>query len=101
MEQFITGSEHPDYLVLDLDPSLKNTFGEVIETALQVNEVLKSILERSLQKRDNKKIYLDYLQNRTNAGKRIQSETQTMSFSFHASGMGRIEAGNETYRFYY
>ncbi|MGX5685551.1 DNA ligase D [Chryseobacterium cucumeris] len=106
--------EHPDYLVLDLDPSSKNTFDEVIETALQVNEVLKSIkikgycktsgstgihiyipmggkydfdqvkdfahilmkqvneklpkittLERSLQKRDNKKIYLDYLQNRT------------------------------------
>jgi len=105
---------HPDYLVLDLDPSSKNTFDEVIETALQVNEVLKSIkikgycktsgstgihiyipmggkydfdqvkdfahilmkqvndklpkittLERSLQKRDNKKIYLDYLQNRT------------------------------------
>lgn len=106
--------EHPDYLVLDLDPSKKNTFDEVIETALQVNEVLKSIkikgccktsgstgihiyipmggqyefeqvkdfahilmkqvnenlpkittLERSLQKRDDKKIYLDYLQNRT------------------------------------
>ncbi|MCS3530651.1 DNA ligase D [Chryseobacterium sp. JUb7] len=106
--------EHPDYLVLDLDPSKKNTFDEVIETALQVNEVLKSIkikgccktsgstgihiyipmggqyefeqvkdfahilmkqvnenlpkittLERSLQKRNDKKIYLDYLQNRT------------------------------------
>lgn len=106
--------EHPDYLVLDLDPSKKNTFDDVIETALQVNEVLKSIkikgycktsgstgihvyipmggnynfdqvkdfahilmkqvnenlpeittLERSLQKRDNNKIYLDYLQNRT------------------------------------
>jgi len=106
--------EHPDYLVLDLDPSSKNTFDDVIETALQVNEVLKTIkikgycktsgstgihiyipmgshydfdqvkdfahilmkqvnerlpkittLERSLQKRDNKKIYLDYLQNRT------------------------------------
>jgi bifunctional non-homologous end joining protein LigD len=106
--------EHPDYLVLDLDPSSKNTFDHVIETALQVNEVLKAIkikgycktsgstgihiyipmgaqydfdqvkdfahilmkqvneklpeittLERSLQKRDNKKIYLDYLQNRT------------------------------------
>lgn len=105
---------HPDFLVLDLDPSKKNTFDEVIETALQVNEVLKSIkiegycktsgstgihvyipmggkydfdqvkdfahilmkqvneqlpkittLERSLQKRDDKKIYLDYLQNRT------------------------------------
>ncbi|ASW75768.1 ATP-dependent DNA ligase [Chryseobacterium piperi] len=106
--------EHPDYLVLDLDPSKKNTFDDVIETALQVNEVLNSIkikgycktsgstgihiyipmggkydfeqvkdfahilmkqvydklpkittLERSLQKRDDKKIYLDYLQNRT------------------------------------
>lgn len=106
--------EHPDFLVLDLDPSKKNTFDHVIETALQVNEVLESIkiksycktsgstgihvyipmggkydfdqvkdfahilmkqvheklpeittLERSLQKRDDKKIYLDYLQNRT------------------------------------
>ncbi|WP_027375479.1 DNA ligase D [Chryseobacterium sp. UNC8MFCol] len=106
--------EHPDYLVLDLDPSKKNTFDNVIETALQVNEVLNSIkikgycktsgstgihiyipmggnydfdqvkdfahilmkqvnerlpkittLERSLQKRDSNKIYLDYLQNRT------------------------------------
>lgn len=106
--------EHPDYLVLDLDPSKKNIFDDVIETALQVNEVLASIkikgycktsgstgihiyipmggkydfdqvkdfanilmkqvneklpklttLERSLQKRDDKKIYLDYLQNRT------------------------------------
>ncbi|MGC5743262.1 DNA ligase D [Chryseobacterium sp. NFX27] len=106
--------EHPDYLVLDLDPSKKNTFDDVIETALQVNEVLNSVkikgycktsgstgihvyipmggkydfdqvkdfahilmkqvheqlpeittLERSLQKRDDRKIYLDYLQNRT------------------------------------
>jgi bifunctional non-homologous end joining protein LigD len=106
--------EHPDYLVLDLDPSKKNNFDDVIEAALQVNEVLNSIkikgycktsgstgihiyipmggtydfdqvkdfahilmkqvneklpktttLERSLQKRDDKKIYLDYLQNRT------------------------------------
>lgn len=106
--------DHPDFLVLDLDPSKKNTFDDVIETALQVNEVLDSIkikgycktsgstgihvyipmggqydfdqvkdfahilmkqlheklpeittLERSLQKRDDKKIYLDYLQNRT------------------------------------
>ncbi|REC47111.1 DNA ligase D [Chryseobacterium pennipullorum] len=106
--------EHPDYLVLDLDPSKKNTFDNVIETALQVHEVLNTIkirgycktsgstgihvyipmggkydfdqvkdfahilmkqvheklpeittLERSLQKRDDKKIYLDYLQNRT------------------------------------
>lgn len=106
--------DHPDFLVLDLDPSKKNTFDDVIETALQVNEVLNAIkikgycktsgstgihvyipmggkydfdqvkdfahilmkqvheklpeittLERSLQKRDNSKIYLDYLQNRT------------------------------------
>ncbi|SIP97919.1 bifunctional non-homologous end joining protein LigD [Chryseobacterium sp. RU37D] len=106
--------EHPDFLVLDLDPSKKNIFDDVIENALQVNEVLNSIkikgycktsgstgihvyipmgrkydfdqvkdfahilmkqvheklpeittLERSLQKRDDKKIYLDYLQNRT------------------------------------
>lgn len=106
--------DHPDFLVLDLDPSKKNTFDDVIETALQINEVLESIkiegycktsgstgihvyipmggkydfdqvkdfahilmkqvneklpklttLERSLQKRDDKKIYLDYLQNRT------------------------------------
>ena len=106
--------DHPDFMVLDLDPSKKNTFDDVIETALKVHEVLESIktegycktsgstgihiyipmggkydfdqvkdfahilmkqvhdklpkittLERSLQKRDNSKIYLDYLQNRT------------------------------------
>ncbi|KQK26360.1 ATP-dependent DNA ligase [Chryseobacterium aquaticum] len=106
--------ENPDFLVLDLDPSKKNSFDDVIETALQVNEVLKSIkvkgycktsgstgihvyvpmkkqydfdqvkdfahilmkkvhdqlpelttLERSLKKREDKKIYLDYLQNRS------------------------------------
>ncbi len=105
--------EHPDYLVLDLDPSKKNSFDHVIETAEQVRELLDVIkikgycktsgstgihiyipmggsydydqvkdfayilmkqvneklpeittLERSLQKRDDKKIYLDYLQNR-------------------------------------
>nr|WP_314495414.1 DNA ligase D [uncultured Chryseobacterium sp.] len=105
--------DHPDYLVLDLDPSKKNSFDHVIETAQQVREVLDAIkikgycktsgstgihiyipmggsydddqvkdfahilmkqvndklpkittLERSLQKRDDKKIYLDYLQNR-------------------------------------
>lgn len=33
--------DHPDYLVLDLDPSDKNTFDEVIECAI----VLKSILD--------------------------------------------------------
>ncbi|MDH6251156.1 bifunctional non-homologous end joining protein LigD [Chryseobacterium sp. H1D6B] len=106
--------EHPDYLVLDLDPSKKNTFDNVIETALQVKEILDlakikgccktsgstgihiyipmggnydfdqvkdfahilmkqvneklpkiTTLERSLQKRDDNKIYLDYLQNRS------------------------------------
>jgi bifunctional non-homologous end joining protein LigD len=105
--------DKPDFLVLDLDPSKKNSFDDVIETALAVNEVLQSVeiegycktsgstgihiyipvkakytfdqvkdfahilmkqvhdklpeittLERSLQKRDEKKIYLDYLQNR-------------------------------------
>lgn len=105
--------DFPDYLVLDLDPSEKNTFEEVIETALAVKEVLDkagiigypktsgssgihvyipmgakytydqvkdfghvlmqlvhqelpelTTLERSLQKRDKNKIYLDYLQNR-------------------------------------
>ncbi|WP_370897643.1 DNA ligase D [Chryseobacterium gossypii] len=115
--------EYPDYLVLDLDPSKKNTFDDVIETALQVNEVLNSIkikgycktsgstgihvyipmnskydydqvkdfahilmkqvneqlpelttLERSLQKRSENKIYLDYLQNR-------QGQTLASSYS--------------------
>lgn len=32
--------DRPDYLVLDLDPSEKNTFDEVIETALCIKEVL-------------------------------------------------------------
>lgn len=32
--------DHPDYLVLDLDPSENNTFEEVIETALAVQQVL-------------------------------------------------------------
>ncbi|MDR6129497.1 non-homologous end-joining DNA ligase [Chryseobacterium sp. SORGH_AS_1175] len=35
--------EHPDYLVLDLDPSKKNTFDDVIETTLQVHEVLNAV----------------------------------------------------------
>ncbi|WP_294217043.1 DNA ligase D [uncultured Chryseobacterium sp.] len=35
--------EHPDYLVLDLDPSKNNTFDDVIETALQVHEVLDAV----------------------------------------------------------
>lgn len=106
-------ADFPDYLVLDLDPSDKNTFEDVIETSLAVKEVLDlagikavpktsgssgihiyipmgakydydqvkdfghllmqmvqqklpdlTTLERSLQKRDKNKIYLDYLQNR-------------------------------------
>lgn len=109
----IQKADNPDYLVLDLDPSDKNTFEDVIETAHAVKEVLDlagikgfpktsgssgihiyipmnakysydqvkdfghllmqmvqqklpdlTTLERSLQKRDKNKIYLDYLQNR-------------------------------------
>lgn len=109
----IQKADNPDYLVLDLDPSDKNSFDDVIETALAVKEVLDlagiegypktsgssgihiyiptngkysyeqvkdfghllmqmvqqklpelTTLERSLQKRDKDKIYLDYLQNR-------------------------------------
>ncbi|MCC2590543.1 DNA ligase D [Chryseobacterium sp. MFBS3-17] len=109
----ISTADFPDYLVLDLDPSEKNTFGDVIETAQMVRELLDAAgvksypktsgssgihvyipmgavytydqvkdfghvlmqmvqeklpdlttLERSLQKRDKNKIYLDYLQNR-------------------------------------
>lgn len=103
----------PDYLVMDLDPSDKNTFDQVVEAALAVKVVLDRIkvkcycktsgstglhiyiptggrytydqlapfakdimlvvqsmlpktttLERSLAKRDKRKIYLDHLQNR-------------------------------------
>jgi len=35
--------EFPDYLVLDLDPSKKNTFDDVIETAQQIKEILDEI----------------------------------------------------------
>jgi bifunctional non-homologous end joining protein LigD len=35
--------DHPDYLVFDLDPSDKNTFDQVIETALVINDILSSI----------------------------------------------------------
>lgn len=34
--------EHPDYLIMDLDPADKNTFGQVIETANAVKQVLDS-----------------------------------------------------------
>lgn len=109
----ISSIDNPSYLVLDLDPSEKNTFDDVIETAQAVKVILDqakiegypktsgstgihiyipmnakytfdqvkdfghvlmqmvqmklpklTTLERSLQKRDKNKIYLDYLQNR-------------------------------------
>jgi len=109
----IKKADYPDYLVLDLDPSVNNTFEDVIEAAQAVKQVLDTAgivgfpktsgktgvhiyipmhakyaydqvkdfghllmqmvqqkipglttLERSLQKRDKNKIYLDYLQNR-------------------------------------
>jgi bifunctional non-homologous end joining protein LigD len=105
--------DKPDYLILDIDPSEKNTFEQVIETAnffkalldkagaesfcktsgatglhifvpmgkkylyeqvkdfahllcITVNDQLPAFtsIERNLAKRGNKKIYLDYLQNR-------------------------------------
>lgn len=105
--------EYPDYMVIDLDPSDKNTFEEVIDAALATKEVLdkagakaycktsgssglhiyvpmgaqytydqvrefckiivmqvqdmmpdNTTMERSLKKRSDKKIYLDFLQNR-------------------------------------
>ena len=103
----------PDYLIIDIDPSEKNTFEQVIEAANVVKQVLDragaksfcktsgasglhiyvptakkytyeqvkdfayiicmlaneelkdfTTLERNLQKRGNKHIYMDYLQNR-------------------------------------
>lgn len=106
--------DKPDYLMIDIDPSKKNTFDQVIEVALVVKKILDkagatsfcktsgatgmhvyvptgkkytfdqvkdfaylvcmivhdelkdfTTIERSLSKRSNKKIYLDYLQNRT------------------------------------
>ena len=103
----------PDYLMIDIDPSEKNTFEQVIEVALTVKKILDkagaksfcktsgasgmhiyvptgkkyifeqvkdfaylvcmmandelkdfTTLERNLQKRGNKHIYMDYLQNR-------------------------------------
>lgn len=105
--------DNPTYMIIDIDPSEKNTFDEVIETALATKQVLDSCgaasycktsgasglhvfvpmgnrynyeqvktfahliaakvtellpdittLERNLKKRGNKKIYVDYLQNR-------------------------------------
>lgn len=106
--------DKPDWLALDLDPSKKNSFEDVIEVASTVKDILDQIkikgycktsgstgihiylplqakyefaqvkdfahllmqkvnhllpdlttLERNLKKRDNDKIYLDYLQNST------------------------------------
>ena len=105
--------DNPDYLIIDIDPSEKNTFEQVIEAANAFKKVLDkagaksfcktsgstglhiyvpaakkydyeevknfaqllcmivsdmlpefTTLERNLKKRGNKKIYLDYLQNR-------------------------------------
>lgn len=35
--------DHPDYLVLDLDPSDKNTFDQVIETAQVIHDILENV----------------------------------------------------------
>lgn len=105
--------DNPDYLVMDIDPSEKNTFDQVVETANVIKELLDKAgatsypktsgatgihiyvplgarytydqakdfahiiatfaqqqlpsftsLERSLEKRGNDNIYIDYLQNR-------------------------------------
>jgi len=39
----VKNDDHPDYLVLDLDPSNKNTFDDVVETALGIKEVLDTL----------------------------------------------------------
>jgi bifunctional non-homologous end joining protein LigD len=105
--------DHPDYLIIDIDPSDKNTFDQVIEAANVVKDIFgragvscycktsgasglhvyapagkkysydqlkdfshlvcmlaaqqlpdSTTLERSLKKRGDKRIYMDYLQNR-------------------------------------
>ena len=105
--------DKPDYIAIDLDPSAKNTFGQVIEAALAVKDIFDragaesycktsgstglhiyvplaekytydqvkdftkliammaselvpgfTTLERSLKKRGDKHIYMDFLQNR-------------------------------------
>ena len=110
----ISFPDKPDYMIIDIDPSEKNNFDQVIETAkafkkvldkagaknfcktsgstglhiyvpmkkkygyeevknfalllcTMVNEMIPAFttLERNLKKRGNKKIYLDYLQNRS------------------------------------
>ena len=109
----VNALDKPDYLIIDIDPSDKNTFEQVIEAANVIKQVLDkagapafcktsgasgmhiyvptgkkysyeqvkdftylvcmfanhelkdfTTLERNLQKRGNKHIYLDYLQNR-------------------------------------
>ncbi|GAB3412959.1 DNA ligase D [Niabella aquatica] len=109
----INKPEYPTYMIIDIDPSEKNTFEQVIDTALATKQVLDACgapsycktsgasglhvfvpmgnkydyeqvktfahltamkvtellpdmttLERNLKKRGNKKIYVDYLQNR-------------------------------------
>jgi bifunctional non-homologous end joining protein LigD len=109
----VANLDNPDYLMIDIDPSEKNTFDQVIEVALMVKAILDkagapaycktsgasgmhiyvptgkkytfdqvkdfaylicmmaqhelpdfTTLERNLQKRGNKHIYMDYLQNR-------------------------------------
>ncbi|HEY4874885.1 MAG TPA: DNA ligase D [Puia sp.] len=109
----IKSLDNPDYMIIDIDPSEKNNFDQVVETANAFKELLDkagaesfcktsgasglhiyvpvgkkysydqtkdfahllctfvseqlpsfTTLERNLQKRGNKKIYLDYLQNR-------------------------------------
>ena len=110
----IKSSDKPDYMIIDIDPSEKNSFDQVVEAAnafeeifdkagaksfcktsgatglhiyvpmkkkytydevkdfahlicMLVQEMLPDFttLERNLKKRGNKKIYLDYLQNRS------------------------------------
>ncbi len=110
----LQNADKPDYMIIDIDPSEKNNFDQVIDTAnafkkildkagaksfcktsgstglhiyvpmkkkydyeevknfahllcITVNEILPGFttLERNLKKRGNKKIYLDYLQNRS------------------------------------
>ncbi len=109
----ISSLDKPDYIAIDLDPSAKNSFSQVIEAALAVKEIFDkagadcycktsgstgihiyvplgakynydqvkdftkliammaselvpgfTTLERSLKKRGDKHIYMDYLQNR-------------------------------------
>jgi len=109
----INSLDKPDYMIIDIDPSEKNNFDQVVEVANVVKEILDrgeaksfcktsgasglhiyvpmggkysydqskdfahllcklvcdqlssfTTLERNLKKRGNKKIYLDYLQNR-------------------------------------